>query len=179
MPVYPFDTRPKTVQTPGGDTFDWTPTGRPIQIGDARKMQRNYCIAGLKRLGRFVKEAAPDIASGKLWVGLSHKQLPTWTIDDVIKETRKYLRWRKMDPGSSFIAQRGLWRGEAINKRRPTVDEESVMILIVNYANKPYATFSRYMGELADWLRESLGQEVVYGEVSVGGIPKEVIKAEK
>lgn len=113
--------------------------------------------------------------TARLFVGLNVGDVPTYTIDNVVAETRDFRLSRKQSPDSSFIAQKGLYT----DRTGHLVDENSVQIIIFADPSLQMAAFREQMEALAKHLRRKFDQNSVIVELQDRGIVQQVFAVER
>lgn len=143
------------------DGIEFIPEGPSYMIGVAEGMAPNP-----------IKKTVEGQLGARLFVGLSVGQRARWSIDDVIRITRRVRQRQTGDPSSTFIAQKGIFKGRGDK----VVEEDSVQIMILYFGKKP-AQFEKHMEQLALELVKKLKQEVVYVEMQRNGIRTSTLEA--
>lgn len=152
-----------------GVTF--RPDGPVIEIGSAPLLSYNPV------------ERTPAIpVTARLFVGLSVGQEATWTIDDVVRITKRVRVKQGAAQDSSFLLQRGVYTDNSQN----IVDEDSVQVVIFDFAQPPgfwrrvffkrASVFESQMVELAETFVRELRQETVYVDMQRAGVSYLVLK---
>ena len=139
------------------------PRGPVYAVGDVSR-------AGLRKNPRERIDVVPRAA--RLFVGLNVGQDPKYTVDDVVRITKRVRKEQGELPDSSFLLQRGLFTDEVT---AATVEENSVQVVIFNF-DEDEAKFEDEMGALAETLARELQQQVVYVEMQRRGIPYAIYK---
>lgn len=137
------------------------PKGKVYVIGDAEELKRNPVIE------RYEEQLA-----ARLFVGLNVGKKPTWSIEDVVRITKRIRIRQTKDPSASFLAQKGIWRGG----KRQIVTEDSVQIIILDTEGKTRKVFERQMVKLAETLAGELKQDAVYVEIQKNGMTDVTLK---
>lgn len=152
--TYPCDTRRFC-----HGRVQFVPEGPVYAVGDGRKLQQN----AFKRVG-----AVPLTA--RLFVGLNVGGTPTYSVDDVVRITRRVREAQGEAPDSSFLLQRGIFTG-----RGGVVEEDSVQVIIFDFGGGR-DKFEAEMVELAETLLSELQQETIYVEMQERGIAYDVFE---
>lgn len=112
-----------------------------------------------------------DTMSARLFVGLSVKSKPTWTLADVVKRVSKLRNKQTGDPSSSFIAQTGVYKH---HDGRRVVTEKSVQVVIINFHGGTIEDFTDQITDIGETLSKQLKQESVIVETQVNGVTKQI-----
>ncbi len=117
--------------------------------------------------------------TARLFVGLNVGQVPTHTIDEVVRLTRAIRTEQGSPPDASFLAQRGLFTDE---RTKEIVEENSVQVVIFEFGRereppeRRQQRFEAEMEELGEKLARALDQQVIYVELQRAGIPYTVLR---
>lgn len=162
MAVLPFNNRPFGVYIPGRGRIRFNPTGSYIYPGGVRTNPLG------KNLLRYGKNYA-----ARMFVGLSVKHVPTWTVDEVIDYTRAWLKKHEWKEDSSFIAQKGVYSEDRIKGRKFDVyTEDSVQVVVFKMDTGPEEKFRPLMKKFAQALVRKFRQDSVFLEYQEDGITK-------
>ena len=112
-----------------------------------------------------------SVVSGRLIVGFNVRDVPTWTIDDLIKLVRGIREKQGVDPSASFVAQRGIYRHR---EGRITVEEDGGQVFILNLSGAAKREFRDDMIDLGERIALAFGQESVILEIQKDGIVQSV-----
>jgi hypothetical protein len=137
------------------------PNGPVYAVGDSTRLQFNP-----------IEEEDVVPLTARLFVGLSVGQRATYTVDDVVKITKRVRQQQGQSPDSSFLLQKGIYT----DKANEIVEEDSVQIVIFSFDESDKKEFQRQMGELAQVLAEELDQETIYVELQERGVPYRILK---
>jgi len=140
--------------------ISFNPSGPVYAIGEQGRLQAN-------RAER--QDVIPLTA--RLFVGLSVGEKSTYTVDDVVRITKRVRKQQGEMPDASFLIQRGVYTD---NENR-IIDEDSVQVIIFAFDADEKA-FEKQMVELAETLIDELQQETIYVEMQKSGIPYAVFK---
>lgn len=110
--------------------------------------------------------------TARLFVGLNVGQEPTYSVDDVVRVTKRIRKAQGEVPDSSFLLQKGLFTDEVT---AATVEENSVQVVIFDFGGDE-VKFEDEMGELAETLARELQQQVVFVELQRKGVPYAVLR---
>ncbi len=158
MPAYPFNPSTFTWNAPHphpSGTF--RPTGRLERYGDESWM-RTHNPRGWKSARTVV---------GRLFVGFSVGEVPTYTLDNLIPIVERVRTAQTGNPSASFVAQRGIYQSR---KTRQVVNEDGAQIFIINTDGVDDDVFADQMVELAETIAREFQQEEVIVEIQVNGI---------
>ena len=165
MPAYPFDNR----------SFHWNPP-KPHASGSFRPQGR------LQKHGdeSWVKKNPGTWSStrtvvGRLFVGFSVGQTPTWAMDDLVNLIERVRLRQTGNPSASFVAQKGIYQhrdGKSI------VHEDGAQVFILNLSGADDDEFQAEMVELAEEIARTFQQEEVIVEIQVNGISQVTIGVE-
>jgi len=128
-------------------------TSRSASAGEARASKRN------------IERLPSGGLSARLFVGLNVGTKPTYTIEDVVKDTIKIRKKQKALPDASFLAQRGVY-----TQGKTLVEENSVQIIIIDTTGTPRPEFERKLKTLGVQLRKHFHQDSVILEIQKGGV---------
>lgn len=142
-------------------SIQFNPTGPVYAVGDATRLQFNP-----------VEEEDVVPLTARLFVGLSVGQKGTYTVDDVVRITKRVRQQQGQSPDSSFLLQKGIYT----DQKNEIVEEDSVQVVIFAFDASGKREFQRQMGELAEVLVKELHQETIYVELQEGGVPYRILK---
>jgi hypothetical protein len=109
--------------------------------------------------------------AARLFVGLSVRDTPTYSIDDVVRATVEVRKQQGASPDASFLVQRGVYtHGDS----GQVVTENSVQIIILDFEGRSRAAFTEDVVGLAERLRQKLQQESVIVEIQERGVVQDV-----
>lgn len=143
-----------------GTVGRFRPTGEVLLVGDE---------AAYKRNNREWTDKSGELLAARFFVGFNVGLKPTWSMDDVVALVERTRRKQKAKPDSTFLAQRGLYTGDA----GELVDESGAQIIILNLSGLAAKAFTKQMEELADIIVHELKQERVIVEIQQAGVVKE------
>ena len=112
--------------------------------------------------------------AARLFVGCNVGDVPTWTLDHVVKFVKKHYS-RPSRPGdsykgASFVAQRGLWPSEK-KKGRRLIEEDSIQVILINTDPKTSTkAFQNQAFDLAQLAARVFDQDQVILEFQRNGI---------
>jgi len=166
MPTYPFNNNPFRIFVPKRGGFSFVPRG-PMSFYGTR----------LNPKVDWLSKKTPNF-SARFFVGLSVGHKPTWTVADVVKKTRAFLRDSQWKEDSSFIAQRGVYtedepEDEQGTKRR-VVSEHSVQIVLFKADAGTEPDFAVIVEKLAEHLCRILRQKSIIVDYQRNGISKHI-----
>jgi hypothetical protein len=102
--------------------------------------------------------------------------LKAWSLKDDMVPIVKEVRDRQAgDPGSSFIAQTGLYRHKKTGR---IIEEDSAQIIILSLYGETPVQFNANMVQLAEILAGRFEQEEVVVEMQLRGVTQEVFGVE-
>jgi len=142
-------------------SVQFNPTGPVYAVGDPQRLQHN-----------LVEEQEVIPLTARLFVGLSVGQKGTYTVDDVVRITKRVRQRQGQSPDASFLLQRGIYT----DQKSEIVEEDSVQVVIFAFDAAGKREFQREMVELAEALIKELQQETIYVELQEGGVPYRVLK---
>nr|ASF62314.1 S-adenosylmethionine hydrolase [synthetic construct]ASF62316.1 S-adenosylmethionine hydrolase [synthetic construct] len=109
--------------------------------------------------------------SARIFVGLNVGDKPTYTIEDVVKDTIAIRKRQGILPDASFVAQRGVYTEQRSGQ---LVTENSVQIIIIDLEGLSKEDFTGKVQALGKELREDFKQESVIVEIQERGIVQDV-----
>ena len=155
----PFRNNPLGISTVKGRTA-FLPEGDYIQctVSGRRVKRKNPLSSG----SIFV-----DTWAARLMVGFSVKKKPSYTIRDLISNTREYMKMRKVPEDATFVAQHGVYT----HKDNTVVQEESGQVFIIN-TTMSEGDFKLFAENLAEFLIVRMRQEMIVVEIQNNGMVK-------
>ncbi len=145
-----------------GRTVFYKRNGRPFM---------SFTPHGAMRPNKVAWISGP-VDTARLFVGFEpgYRQYPidfAWELNDVVKMVREVRREQGADPGSSFVAQRGVYRDE----KGKVVEENGAQIIIMNLSEDVSTReFENQMLGLGEHLRYEMDQNEVIVEFQHGGV---------
>ncbi|HTQ43779.1 MAG TPA: hypothetical protein VMI75_13550, partial [Polyangiaceae bacterium] len=109
--------------------------------------------------------------TARIFLGLNVGDKPTYTIEEVVRDTVKIRKEQGTLPDASFLAQRGVYTQSADGK---VIQENSVQIIIIDVEGKTKGDFTNEVNSLGAALREHFKQESVIVEIQERGIVQDV-----
>lgn len=117
-----------------------------------------------------VKRAGGGGYSARLFVGLNVGQKKRYTERNVIDIVRRVRKEQKRVADATILGQKGIFE----DRSGALVVEQSVQVIIIDFAGLPKKTFVENMKELAEELTRRLKQEVVILEIQRRGVTVDV-----
>lgn len=139
----------------------FVPNGDVYAIGDPAKLQYNP-----------VERQDVIPLTARFFVGLSVGERGTYTVDDVVRITKRVRKSQGESPDASFLLQRGIYT----DQQNRIIEEDSVQVVIFAFDASGKREFERDMIELANQYIGDLQQETVYVEMQESGVPYTVLK---
>lgn len=162
MPAYPFN--------PG--IFYWTPP-KPYASGSFRPNGRFTKHGDIGEwVGNPSNWESDEIIVGRLIVGFSVGQVPTYSGEDLIAIVERVRTAQSGDPSASFVAQRGIYQSR---KTGEVVVEDGAQVFIINTHGLALEAFIDQMVELAETVARELQQEEVILEIQRNGLSLKTI----
>jgi hypothetical protein len=120
--------------------------------------------------------------AARMFVGLSVKSTPTYSLAFLVKLVREFLRGqtfeaekgiiRAMDEDSSFVMQRGVYTHTDDGS---VIEEDSVQVIIFN-AGPTKEQFFAMMQDLAETIARRMQQESVWVQLQFAGVVRQTWK---
>jgi hypothetical protein len=139
-----------------------TAQGRTAFIPDGK-----YIISGTRKNPLTIGNVIKNTWAGRLIVGLSVHKVPKYRIEDLIRETRVFLKKSGLPEDASFVAQHGVFT----HKDGTIVQEKSAQVFIINagyYSST--GDWKEFLERLAEFLIIKLEQEVIVVEIQNNGL---------
>lgn len=109
--------------------------------------------------------------AARVFVGLSVKNKPKWSANDVIKIVSAERKRQVGDPSASFLSQIGVYQHHDSGE---IVREKSVQIVLIDTHGTSLPEFTKQVTELGELLAKKLKQESVIVDVQVNGVSRSV-----
>ena len=139
-----------------GKTTFYNRNGRPLLT---------FTPTGAMRPNKVAWTSAPVFAA-RLFVGFKVGDDVKWTMDELVSMVRQVRGEQEADPGSSFVAQRGVYKDQDTGK---VIDEPGAQVIILELSNMSAEKFEEQMIQLGEHLRYEMKQKEVIVELQHGG----------
>lgn len=125
-----------------------------------------YVVGCAEFCANPVKRHTGSQRSARLFVGLNVGDRAKWSVDDVVRITKRVRKKQVGSADASFLLQRGLYTSR---RTRKIVTEKSVQIVILDFSESA-KVFEKQMTELARTLLRELKQETIFVELQRRGV---------
>ena len=119
-----------------------------------------------------VEKLGEGTLSARLFVGLSApspsgKQVPTYSVEDVVKAVVEIRKAQGQIPDSTFMAQKGVYTE---SKTGQLIEEDSVQIIIIDISGASERDFTSAVQKMAEELRARFHQDSIIVEIQRRGL---------
>lgn len=122
---------------------------------------------GALRPNRTAWSSEEPMQAARLFVGFNVKDVPTWSMGELVGMVKEIRKEQGAAPDSSFVAQKGLYAHQ--KKQGLIVEEDGAQVIILNVADTPPRKFEREVEELTAKLAAEMEQESIILEFQQGG----------
>jgi hypothetical protein len=150
--------------------FHWS---HPRSAGSFRPHGKLHHVGAIANPSRWLSQRT---LAARLIVGFNVGNVPTWTLDDLVKLVRRVREEQSGNPACSFVAQKGVYRHK--DPPHEVVVEDGAQVLIINEDELSDADFTRAMIALGEEICRVMKQESIILEIQVNGMTQETMGIE-